>query len=187
MSQFIPPPFKVEFPEEVALSDRIDGERSDVAATENAVATLNRKVNKLQLPIGVPIYWPSTSVPNGYLPMHGQAFDKSVYTELAIVYPSGVLPDSRNDYFRVAPNGVAPLSRQSQSVQPLGFVSDPHAHGTNATAYGSIYNGYERTSGYPEYRAAASVYSATVTGRITGTGSETRPRSLLWNCITRAL
>ncbi|GAB2650555.1 tail fiber protein [Vibrio panuliri] len=41
MSQIIPPPFKIEFPEQIALSDAIDGTRSDVAASQKAVGTLN--------------------------------------------------------------------------------------------------------------------------------------------------
>ncbi|WP_406732102.1 hypothetical protein RJD39_00655 [Vibrio scophthalmi] len=48
MSQIIPPPFKVEFPEQIALSDRIDGERTNVAASEKAVGALNQKVNSLE-------------------------------------------------------------------------------------------------------------------------------------------
>lgn len=43
MSQIIPPPYKVNFPEELTLSDRIDGQRSDVAASEKAVGLLNKK------------------------------------------------------------------------------------------------------------------------------------------------
>ncbi|MCG9584620.1 phage tail protein [Vibrio tubiashii] len=45
MSQIIPPPFKIEFPEQVALSDQIAGNRSDVAASEKAVSLVNNKVN----------------------------------------------------------------------------------------------------------------------------------------------
>ncbi|NUW69549.1 tail fiber protein [Vibrio coralliilyticus] len=46
MSVYIPPPFKIEFPEQIALSDQIDGQRSDVAASEKAVGTLNDKTLK---------------------------------------------------------------------------------------------------------------------------------------------
>ncbi|WP_414931844.1 hypothetical protein [Vibrio europaeus] len=45
MSQIIPPPFKIDFPEQVALSDQIAGNRSDVAASEKAVSLVNSKVN----------------------------------------------------------------------------------------------------------------------------------------------
>ncbi len=44
MSQIIPPPLKIKFPEKLALSDRIDGVRHEVAASEDAVGTLNTKV-----------------------------------------------------------------------------------------------------------------------------------------------
>ncbi|EGU42978.1 Tail Collar domain protein [Vibrio ichthyoenteri ATCC 700023] len=135
--------------------------------------------------IGAPVYWPLASVPKGYLPMIGQAFDKAAYPELAKVYPSGVLPDSRDDYFRVAGDGVEPLTRQAQSVQPLGFASDPHAHSYGAVNFGEyVGNGSHKPVGVNAGGRATN--SVTVTGRITGTGAETRPRSLLWNCITRA-
>ncbi|EGA65103.1 hypothetical protein [Vibrio brasiliensis] len=47
MSQIIPPPFKIEFPEQIALSDQIAGNRSDVAASEKAVSLVNNKVSNL--------------------------------------------------------------------------------------------------------------------------------------------
>ena len=48
MSQIIPPPVKIEFPEQVVLSNQISGSRTTVAATEKAVGTLNQKVNELK-------------------------------------------------------------------------------------------------------------------------------------------
>ncbi|WP_165370660.1 tail fiber protein [Aliivibrio finisterrensis] len=142
--------------------------------------------------IGAPIYWPLPSCPKGYLPMIGQAFDKVAYPELALVYPDGFLPDSREDYFRIASEGQEPLTRQEQSVQPLGFVGDdlgdhyhPIQYNAAASHGGSRLAGYTNvTSSYSKSTGAAS--AGTPTGVITGTDVETRPRSLLWNCITRA-
>lgn len=48
MSQIIPPPVKIEFPEQVALSNQISGTRTNVAASEKAVGTVNTKVNELK-------------------------------------------------------------------------------------------------------------------------------------------
>ncbi|MEJ1619782.1 phage tail protein, partial [Escherichia coli] len=46
-------------------------------------------------PVGAPVAWPSDSVPAGYAVMQGQTFDKAAYPLLAVVYPSGVIPDMR--------------------------------------------------------------------------------------------
>ncbi|ODS10097.1 hypothetical protein ACRZ5S_14560 [Vibrio scophthalmi] len=48
MSQIIPPPIKIEFPEAIVLSSQISGTRTGVAATEKAVGTVNTKVNELK-------------------------------------------------------------------------------------------------------------------------------------------
>ncbi|EGU38644.1 phage tail protein [Vibrio scophthalmi] len=141
---------------------------------------------ELIYPVGCPIPYPGGEAPHGFMAYIGQPFDKTVFVKLGERYPSGVMPDLRKSYIRGLGNGETVLSRKTQSVQPLGFQSDPHTHGTNATAYGTIRNGYERTTGYPEYRSSASVYSATVTGRITGTGDETNPNSIRFLFITRA-
>ena len=47
MSYIIPPPIKIEFPEQVALSDSIGGSRSDVAASELAVKLLADQMRAL--------------------------------------------------------------------------------------------------------------------------------------------
>ncbi|CAK1951926.1 conserved hypothetical protein [Vibrio crassostreae] len=44
MSFIIPPPFKIEFPEQLALSDSITGTRSGVAASEKAIGRVNQKI-----------------------------------------------------------------------------------------------------------------------------------------------
>lgn len=141
--------------------------------------------------IGAPIYWPLASCPKGHLPMSGQAFDPIAYPELALVYPDGFLPDSRDDYFRVAGEGQEPLTRQEQSVQPLGFEGVPlpvHRHqikfSTYTTGEGDSRYGGGANRGGTKY--TENVSAGTPDGIITGTGEETRPRSLLWNCITRA-
>ncbi|HFG0521971.1 TPA: phage tail protein, partial [Salmonella enterica] len=46
-------------------------------------------------PVGAAIAWPSDNIPAGYALMQGQPFDKSAYPLLAIVHPSGVIPDMR--------------------------------------------------------------------------------------------
>ena len=55
--------------------------------------------------IGVPIPYPLSTVPTGCLSMNGQRFDKSRYPKLALIYPSGTLPDMRGEFIRGLDNG----------------------------------------------------------------------------------
>lgn len=54
--------------------------------------------------IGVPIPYPSNSVPTGYLPMKGQAISASAYPKLYALY-GGRLPDMRGEFIRGWDNG----------------------------------------------------------------------------------
>ncbi|EDW6063483.1 hypothetical protein YT14_001581 [Salmonella enterica subsp. enterica serovar Oslo] len=67
----------------------------------------------MSCPPGVPLPWPSDTIPAGYALMQGQAFDKSAYPLLAIAYPSGVIPDMRNWTIKGKPaSGRAVLSQE---------------------------------------------------------------------------
>ncbi|HDN6564936.1 TPA: tail fiber protein [Salmonella enterica subsp. enterica serovar Aberdeen] len=64
-------------------------------------------------PPGVPLPWPSDTIPAGYALMQGQTFDKNVYPLLAIAYPSGVIPDMRGWTIKGKPaSGRAVLSQE---------------------------------------------------------------------------
>lgn len=49
---------------------------------------------------GIPLPWPVQWVPDGFLAMNGAPFDKRRYPRLAVLYPSGVLPDLRGEFIR---------------------------------------------------------------------------------------
>ena len=55
--------------------------------------------------VGAPIPYPLSTVPTGCLAMNGQRFDKSRYPKLALIYPSGTLPDMRGEFIRGLDNG----------------------------------------------------------------------------------
>ncbi len=57
------------------------------------------------LPVGSLIFYPADPPPQNFLAVKGQNFDRAVYTELAIVYPSGKLPDARGEFVRGWDNG----------------------------------------------------------------------------------
>lgn len=52
------------------------------------------------LPVGIPLPWPTATAPAGWLKCNGAAFDKAKYPKLAAVYPLGLLPDLRGEFIR---------------------------------------------------------------------------------------
>ncbi|ECL1314357.1 tail fiber protein, partial [Salmonella enterica] len=51
-------------------------------------------------PAGCPIPYPGPVAPDGYLLMDGRAFSKTLYPQLANLYPDGKLPDMRGMFVR---------------------------------------------------------------------------------------
>ncbi|EBG9200465.1 phage tail protein [Salmonella enterica] len=78
-------------------------------------------------PVGAPIAWPSDVTPAGYAIMQGQTFDKSTYPLLAIVFPSGVIPDMRGWTIKGKPEGRVVLSQEQDGIKS-------HAHTASAAA-----------------------------------------------------
>ncbi|EJF6683145.1 phage tail protein [Escherichia coli] len=52
------------------------------------------------LPVGVPVPWPSATLPTGWLKCNGAAFSAEEYPELAKAYPTNILPDLRGEFIR---------------------------------------------------------------------------------------
>lgn len=78
-------------------------------------------------PTGAPIPWPSDVIPSGYALMQGQAFNKTSYPELAVAYPSGVIPDMRSWTIKGKPaSGRAVLSQEQDGIKS-------HNHGASAS------------------------------------------------------
>lgn len=75
----------------------------------------------MSCPPGVPLPWPSDTIPAGYALMQGQTFNKDVYPLLAIAYPSGVIPDLRRLVIKGAGNGRSALSYEADG-------NKQHAH-----------------------------------------------------------
>lgn len=74
-------------------------------------------VNNAQ-PAGVPYPWPTDVAPAGYVMMQGQTFDKGVYTQLALAYPSGIIPDMRSETIKGKPaSGRAVLSTEADGIK----------------------------------------------------------------------
>ena len=52
------------------------------------------------LPVGVPVPWPSSRPPEGWLQCNGAAFTRTKYQKLAVAYPDLRLPDLRGEFIR---------------------------------------------------------------------------------------
>ncbi|EBM7106954.1 phage tail protein [Salmonella enterica subsp. enterica serovar Enteritidis] len=97
----------------------------------------------MSCPPGVPLPWPSDTIPAGYALMQGQAFDKNVYPLLAIAYPSGTIPDMRGWTIKGKPaSGRAVLSQaldgnKSHSHSARAQDTDLGTKGTSSFDYGT--------------------------------------------------
>ncbi|WP_448512660.1 phage tail protein [Photorhabdus laumondii] len=131
------------------------------------------------IPVGTPIPWPLPNVPAGYLACNGQAFNKSLYPQLAIAYPSGVLPDLRGEFIRGWDDGRGvDGGRGVLSWQADEFKSHFHEFEALRNATGnSVWGDFFGTSvilGRQKYQVNNSG------------GAETRPRNISFNYIVRA-
>ncbi|WP_391529485.1 tail fiber protein [Photorhabdus akhurstii] len=127
------------------------------------------------VPVGSPIPWPLPNPPSGYLTCNGQSFNKSLYPQLAIAYPSGVLPDLRGEFIRGWDDGRGvDGGRGILSWQADEFKS--HNHTLNGDDAGSSGNRVGRGNRNPR-----GLGPTNETG-----GNETRPRNVAFNYIVRA-
>ena len=122
----------------VKLNNATDSNSTTEAATPSAVKAAYDKASAAEsCPVGMPIPWPSDSVPSGYALMTGQTFNKASYPKLAIAYPSGVIPDMRGWIIKGKPsNGRNILSTELDGVKShnhTGSISSTDL-GTKATS-----------------------------------------------------
>ncbi|MBB8928695.1 tail fiber protein [Escherichia coli] len=155
------------------------------------------------LPVGVPVPWPSTTPPTGWLKCNGAAFSAVEYPKLAKAYPTNKLPDLRGEFIRGWDDGRGVDSGRSL-LSAQNSLSFDHRHFL-PTAYGSGGDGLmsavfkddnSAMSYYPagtnEYNSSPSsgtilqTYSARNTDVSGKFGDESRPRNISFNYIVRA-
>lgn len=154
--------------------------------------------------IGIPIPYPLSTVPTGCLAMNGQRFDKSRYPKLALIYPSGTLPDMRGEFIRGLDNGRGvDEGRQVLSWQRDSLKSHTHNVSLGVYDYEKAYNrvatsdiSYHRDSngwGTNGVDGLAVKMNTDYTKRETGTGlinafgdKETLPRNIAYHYICLA-
>lgn len=156
----------------------LDPDASELDQLLKAITALIAEGGSEEL-VGVPIPWPSATVPDGYIAMIGQAFDKNALPKLALAYPGGTLPDMRGEFIRGWDNGRGvDLNRAILSLQLDAF--EDHTH---------TYHSFRRT-GRSEQLLTPEVNFTIIpldTSGATGrTANETRPRNLAFNFMVRA-
>ncbi|WDB79260.1 tail fiber protein [Escherichia albertii] len=166
----------------VKLNSTTNSTSTTEAATPSAVkAAMDKAIAAENCPVGMPIPWPSDSVPSGYALMTGQTFNKTSYPKLAIAYPSGVIPDMRGWIIKGKPaSGRTVLSTELDGVKShnhTGSISSTDLGtktststdlGTKTTA--SFNHGSKNTSSSGEH-----------THRIPTDGAEGKDGPSLWN------
>ncbi|WP_258149033.1 tail fiber protein [Escherichia coli] len=154
------------------------------------------------LPVGVPVPWPASTAPTGWLKCNGASFSADQYPKLALVYPGLLLPDLRGEFIRGwddergVDTGRALLSSQLDSVQ----------NGTGSVQFRAASSGYsgvlQVASGAFVLHTNTGINANTVSpvggvsascdemsfdlSRVIRTSTETRPRNIAFNYIVRA-
>lgn len=136
------------------------------------------------VPVGVPLPWPTSVAPSGWLKCNGATFDKAKYPLLAAAYPSGILPDLRGEWIRGWDDGrgvdagrtllSAQASTRIENVLDTTLIPYP------STVFG-IQDAENFTSG-----AANSVGGISFSGNSVRTSYRVRVRNLAFNYIVRA-
>ncbi|MBH3072469.1 tail fiber protein [Serratia marcescens] len=162
------------------------------------------------IPTGIPMPWPGSVAPTGWLKCNGSAFDKIKYPKLAIAYPSGILPDLRGEFIRGwddgrgSDSGRSLLSAQGSTLLRTGAMEYYGADESNidgAAGMGFANEDYvsnEQPSGAKSPVGALQPTSGTLNDNaIIGRTSTSwiaegsrwialRPRNIAFNYIVRA-
>ncbi|MDC9594084.1 tail fiber protein [Xenorhabdus sp. IM139775] len=162
-------------------------------------------MERLSLPVGVPVPWPTENPPEGWLVCNGDSFDKAKYPKLALAYPSGKLPDLRGEFIRGWDNGRGvDVGRHLLSDQLADIA--PHSHrlqrmwsSSTATAENlgtgnRIFNSVQQNINYGADPRGLGIAIGMGSGGYgymdntiaDSTGTETRPRNIAFNYIVRA-
>lgn len=146
--------------------------------------------------IGIPMPYPLSSVPSGYLKCNGAAFSTSTYPRLALKYPSGVLPDMRANAIRGWDDGRGVdagrvlLSQQLDALQSItgsfSMGGSKQVAGVTATGAFAPMEVYDALG--QQATGAGNIGGITLDiSRVARTAAETRMRNIAFNYIVRAL
>ncbi|KMW71891.1 hypothetical protein TI10_17365 [Photorhabdus luminescens subsp. luminescens] len=157
-----------------------------------------------EIPVGIPLPWPTDVPPIGWVKCNGAIFDKILYPKLAAAYPSGVLPDLRGEFIRGWDDGRGvDINRYLLSTQLADIA--PHSHrigrmwsnsnggtdglGTPSRILNSVYQnvnyGIDTRGLGIAIGMGSGGYGYMDNVIVASTGIETRPRNVAFNYIVR--
>ena len=168
----------------LALKNQTQQIMDTAQGTLDQLAEINALVSEVKgarLPVGVIVSFPEKGDYPGYLYLDGSSFDKATYTQLAAMYPTGILPDLRGASLTGVDDGKgkftdkvakALLESQNLSHTHVGTATQGGAHGHTGTAtQGGSHGHGVRDTGHSHgiYKgvSGASVDAATITGSTT--------------------
>ncbi|HDL6510019.1 TPA: phage tail protein [Yersinia enterocolitica] len=150
-------------------------------------------------PIGIPLPYPGTTPPQGYLKCNGAAFYPYRYPTLATLYPTHKLPDLRGEFIRGFDDGRGIdanrtlLSAQTDALQNItggingvseSMGSAPESHFSGAFGKSPAI-GNDNTPHHTDITHCGSFdFDAS---RVVRTATETRPRNISFCYILRAV
>lgn len=147
------------------------------------------------LPVGVPIPYPITKVPSGFLKCNNWEFDKTAYPELAKMYPSGYLPDLRGVFIRGLDdgrgidNGRKILSYQGDASRKIWGEISPisESFGSEPVATGA-FSYFEKHSDHSPANIDRGITGGVYfdSSRVVPTAAENRPHNVAFMYIVRA-
>ena len=82
------------------VSDALTQDIFDNGDSQAFVTLLKQAIVNGSVPAGIPMPWPTTTPPAGWLKCNGANFNTATFPLLAKAYPSGKLPDLRGEFIR---------------------------------------------------------------------------------------
>nr|WP_261368993.1 phage tail protein [Yersinia sp. KBS0713] len=148
------------------------------------------------IPIGIPLPYPLSAAPTGWLKCNGSTFSTATYPKLALVYPSGVLPDMRGNAIRGWDDGRGVdagrvlLSQQLDALQNItgNFFMGGSKQVAGVTATGAFGAMEVNDALGQQSTLAGNIGGITFdASRVARTAAETRMRNIAFNYIVRAI
>ncbi|CAO95632.1 phage tail protein [Erwinia tasmaniensis] len=192
--------------------------KMDKSANGADIADISAFLNNLglgagsALPVGVPVPWPLAAAPDDWIKCNGATFDKAKYPRLAMVYPSGSLPDLRGEFLRGWDDGrgvdggrvilssqdalvaghVHTLARMwsssdetNSSVKHLGVSNNIH-NTTKDNMGNGILEEADGGLGIVVGCGAGGNFASTTAIKSNSSSTDNRPRNIAFNFIVRA-
>ncbi|MFV8800735.1 phage tail protein [Yersinia sp. LJYL362] len=133
------------------------------------------------VPIGVPLPYPLATPPTGFLKCNGSSFGTATYPKLALMYPSGVVPDLRGEFIRGWDGGRG-LNPSQGLLEWRDSDIKSHSHQVSPQSANKAGGG---STVYATPDLSGGGGPAIMTSSVGGT--ETLPRNIAFNYIVRAI